>query len=146
MSNTTHARTAEPAAVPPGTTADAWEHDGGHAYRIVYGTIDDGAVIEGPGVHVDGVSGVPLTVQQARRLAATIMAAADELAAIRPDPADPLDGVSMVQFLDEIADRVSGPVALRAAIAAADPATLTGEDRRALIDLLGLTFDAAGIE
>ena len=33
-----------------------------------------------------GVSGVPLTIEQARRLAAGIMAAADNLAAICPNP------------------------------------------------------------
>ena len=114
---------------PAGTEADSWQHDEFGDYRIVYrtsrivggrpdirvqptaiqlgdGSIDNGDVIEGPCVHVDGVGGVPLTVEQARRLAAGIMAAADSLAAICPDPADPLDGVSMVQLLDELARRV----------------------------------------
>ena len=58
-------------------------------------------------MHVDGVGGVPLTVGQARRLAAEIMAAADSLAAICPDPADPLDGVSFVALLDELACRAT---------------------------------------
>ena len=164
------AASARPAVtLPDGTEADDWQHDGFGDYRIVYGarrgvagrpdirvqptciqlddgSIDNGDVIEGPVVHVDGVSGDPLNVEQARRLGAAITAAADSMAALCPNPADPLDAVSMVQLLDEIAERVSGPGALRAAIAAADPATMTSTDRRALIDLLDLAFNAAGIE
>ena len=152
-----------PAGIEPG---DWQDHDDRAEYRIVYGAargvsgrpdisvrptaiqlgdgrIDNGSVIEGPRVHVDGVSGVPLTVTQARRFATAVMAAADELAALCPDPADPLDAVGMVQLLDEIAARVTGPGALRAALASADPAALTREDRAALVDLLGRAFGAA---
>jgi hypothetical protein len=114
---------------PMGPEVDDWQHENGHAYRIIYGetrriagradifvqptavqlgdgSTDDGSVIEGPVVHVDGVSGVPLTVAQARQFAAVVMAAADSLAALSPDPADPLDGVSLARLLDEIAKRV----------------------------------------
>lgn len=166
FTNQTAGRDLDGIEPPNGTDAGEWQPEG---YRIIYGTaygvagradirvqptalqlgdgtIDDGSVIEGPCVHVDGISGEPLSVAQARRLGAAIMAAADELAALRPDPADPLDGVSMVQLLDHIARRVSGPGALRAAIASADPAVLTREDRAALLDLLRTTYDAAGIE
>lgn len=156
-----------PAGIEPG---DWQDHDDRAEYRIVYGAargvsgrpdisvrptaiqlgddgrIDNGSVIEGPRVHVDGVSGVPLTVDQARRFAAAVTAAADELAALVPDPAHPLDTVSTAAILEHIARRVSGPGALRAALASADPAALTREDRAALLDLLARAFDAAGIE
>ena len=150
---------------PAGTEVDNWQHDEHGDYRIAYGAsrgiagrpdisvqatciqmidgnIDNGDAVEQPKVHVDGVSGDPLTVQQARALAATIMATADELAALRPDPADPLDGVSMAELLDGIARRVVGPGALRVAIASADPAALTTEDRLALLDLVERAFVA----
>ena len=125
--------TDDPSGIEPpaGTEAGYWEdHDRRAEYRIVYGQrrgvpgrddirvqptaiqlddgrIDDGTVIEGPVVHVDGVSGVPLTVAQARQFAAAVMAAADELAALCPDPADPLDGVSLVALLEEVGRRVA---------------------------------------
>ena len=166
----TNTKPAVTAAIPAGTEADDWQHDQFGDYRIIYGasrsvagrpdiivrptaiqlghdgTIDNGDVLEQPKVHVGVVSGDPLTVQQARALAAAIMAAADELAALRPDPADPLDGVSMVQLLDGIADRVSGPGALRAALAAVEPVALTKEDRLALLDLVERAFAAGGIK
>ena len=102
------AASARPAVtLPDGTEADDWQHDGFGDYRIVYGarrgvagrpdirvqptciqlgdgSIDNGDVIEGPVVHVDGVSGDPLNVEQARRLGAAITAAADSMAALCP--------------------------------------------------------------
>ena len=94
---------------PAGTEADSWQHDEFGDYRIVYrtsrivggrpdirvqptaiqlgdGSIDNGDVIEGPVVHVDGVSGDPLTVDQSRRLSAAILAAANELDRINGRP------------------------------------------------------------
>ncbi len=114
--------------LPAGTDADDWQTDEHGTYRICYGnscavpgrddisvqptavqlgdgSIDRGA-IEAPGVHVS-VGGYPLTVAQARSFASAVMAAADEMAALSPDPADPLDGVSMVQLLDGIARKVA---------------------------------------
>ena len=111
---------------PAGFETDDWQHDEFGDYRIVYGTsrsvtgrpdirvqptciqlgdghIDNGDVIEAPVVHVDGVSGVPLTVRQARDLAAAVLTAADSLAALSPDPADPLDGVTTSELIDLIA-------------------------------------------
>ena len=61
-------------------------------------------------------------------------------------PARPLDAFTTAEIIAEIARRPGGTVALRQAIAAADPATLTSEDHSALLDLLGRAFDAAGVE
>ena len=61
-------------------------------------------------------------------------------------PAQPLDAFTTAEIIAEIARRPGGTVALREAIAAADPATLTSEDHSALLDLLGRAFDAAGVE
>lgn len=79
---------------------------------------EDGTVRRALLIYGDGVV---LTAAQARELAAALLALAAELDG---DPAG----------------------ALRAALAAADPAALTRADRVAVLDLLRLTFHAAGIE
>lgn len=150
---------------PAGTEVDAWEHANSRDYRLAYGTtrrqvpgrddvyvqpvavqlddgsIDDGNVVEGPGVHV-GLSNEPLTIGQARQLARDILAAADFLAALAPNPADPLDGVPAAAFTEAIVRRVRRVEALRQQMRAAllsAPARL-GDDERAV--LLGLVDEA----
>lgn len=76
------------------------------------------------------------TLQQARALARAVTAAADDLQAC--DPTHPLDSISTAD--------ITGPGALRAALAAADPEALTRDDRAALLDLLNRSFAAAGVE
>lgn len=85
-----------------------------------------------------------LSLGQARQFAAAITRAADDLLAA--DPAHMLDTVGTAALLDEITRRVSGPGALRAALAAADPGELTQDDRAALLELAARAFDAAGVE
>ena len=63
-----------------------------------------------------------------------------------PTDRDPLDGFTTAEILGEVARRVGGPDALRSAIAAADPAALTTQDRLALLDLFERASAAAGIE
>lgn len=88
-----------------------------------------------------GEAEVHLTLRQARQFAAAITQAADDLLAA--DPAHVLDTVSTAATLDEITRRVSGPDALRAVLAAADPAALTRADRSALLDLFSRAMDAS---
>lgn len=94
--DTTFARVGTPAGADPGM----WEHDRGRDYRLVYsarrgvedrpdtlvlgsavqfgdGSIDTG-IIEAPGVHVE-VGAHPLTVAQARALAAALLDVTQEL-------------------------------------------------------------------
>ena len=143
---------------PHGTEPGDWQHVDGIAFRLLYevsrvipqrpdivvqatavqmgdGSIDPGA-IEPPAVHI-GVGDDPLTVEQARRLAAEVMGAVDQLKAIAaPDPVHPLDGFSVVQIVDHLTRRISGPGALRHALAKANPVDLTAEDKAAMVDLM----------
>lgn len=82
-----------------------------------------------------------LSLAQARQFASAITRAADDLLAA--DPANVLDTVNTAAIIDEITRRVSGPDALRAVLAAADPAALTRADRSALLDLFNRAMDAA---
>ncbi len=82
-----------------------------------------------------------LTLRQARQFAAAITQAADDLLAA--DPVHVLDTISTAAILDEITRRVSGPDALRAVLAATDPAALTRADRSAVLDLFNRAMDAA---
>jgi urocanate hydratase len=93
-------------------------------------------VIEPPGVHVEVGGGHPLTVEQARRLAVVVMAAADSLARLAPDPAHPLDAYSLPAIVDHLTRRISGPGALRHALASTDPADLTPADRDTMLELI----------
>ena len=72
--------------------------------------------------------------------------------AVAPPPgvesmtAQPLDAFTTAEILGEVSRRPGGAEAFRQAIGAVDPATLTSEDRSALLDLLGRAFDAGGAE
>ena len=143
---------------PQGTEAGEWHQGTTPTYRLIYGTArtipgrpdvtiqhtavqhPDGSIdageIEPPGVHVE-VGTIPLTVEQARRLAAEVMAAADHLAALAgPEPGHPLDRFGLVEIVDHITRRISGPGALRHALAATDPARLTPTDRDTMLELI----------
>jgi hypothetical protein len=104
------------------------------AVQLADGSIDPGE-IEPPAVHVE-VGANPLTVDQARRLAAEVMAAADYLAGLAPDPAHPLDAYSLPAIVEHVARRISGPGALRHALAATNAADLTPADRDLMLDLI----------
>jgi len=164
---------------PQGTEAGEWHQGTTPTYRVIYGTARtipgrpdvtiqptaiqhaDGSIdageIEPPGVHVE-VGTSPLTVDQARRLAAEVMAAADHLAALAaemnfwewgpkfcnlpnhlgsgPELGHPLDRVGLVEIVDHLTRRISGPGALRHALAATDPARLTPTDRDTMLELI----------
>ncbi len=102
MTSTNTLRTPD---TPHGTEPADWQHHAGITFRLPYGTartvperpdivvrctavqlgdgsIDTGSVIEPPGVHVEVGGGHPLTIDQARRLAAEVLAAAEQLAAL----------------------------------------------------------------
>lgn len=113
------------------------------AYAVV--ELDHGGRLHDGLVRVEvGEAERDLTLRQARAFACAVTAAADDLLAA--SPAHPLDTVSTAAIWTEIVQRVTGPGALRTALAAADPAALTPEDRLALLDLVERAFDAAGIE
>jgi hypothetical protein len=142
---------------PHGTEPGDWQHIDGTAFRLLYevsrtipqrpdiivqatavqmgdGGIDSGS-IEPPAVHVE-VGDDPLTVEQARRLAAEILAAADYVAALAPDPAHPLDRFSLAAIVEHVARRISGPGALRHVLANTVPADLTPDDRDTMLELI----------
>ncbi len=144
--NTQQATAMHAGIEPPHGTAGDWQHHAGITFRLLYrtartvperphivvqstavqlgdGSIDTDSVIEPPGVHVEVGGGHPLTVEQARRLAVEVLAAADFLARLAPDPAHPLDAYSLPATVDHLTRRINGPGALRHALASTDPPT-----------------------
>lgn len=82
------------------------------------------------------------TADQARTFARALTAAVDDLPGAT-NPAHPLDRFTVAEIAAEIVrrhDAVGG--LLRLALAEADPATLTRQDRAALVDFLEKAMDA----